>query len=99
MSAFLLWVSGVKGMSLGKVNSSNFQFLEEHDAVFLQLATTAELVFSSDPNTTLIKLLQLGEALAQNIADTIDLRQSLPGRTHRRITKANQNKTRIFHSS
>lgn len=48
--------------------NSNFQFLEEHDAVFLQLAATAELVFSSDPNTTLIKLRQLGEALAQNIA-------------------------------
>jgi type I restriction enzyme R subunit len=48
--------------------SDNFQFLEEHDAVFLQLASTAEQVFFSDPNTTLIKLRQLGEALAQNIA-------------------------------
>lgn len=48
--------------------SINFQFLEEHDTVLLQLASTAEQVFSSDPNTTLIKLRQLGEALAQNIA-------------------------------
>jgi len=48
--------------------SSNFAFLAEHDPVFLQLAGTAEQVFAADPNTTLIKLRQLGEALAQNIA-------------------------------
>ena len=49
-------------------NSANFSFLAEHDPVFLQLASTAEQVFSVDPNTTLIKLRQLGEALAQDIA-------------------------------
>ncbi|WP_455229844.1 type I restriction-modification system endonuclease [Geopseudomonas aromaticivorans] len=48
--------------------SSNFAFLREHDPVFLQLASTAERVFASDPNTTLIKLRQLGEALAQDLA-------------------------------
>lgn len=48
--------------------SSNFSFLQEHDPVFLQLASTAEQVFASDPNTTLIKLRQLGEALAQDLA-------------------------------
>ena len=48
--------------------SSNFAFLQEHDPVFLQLANTAEQVFASDPNTTLIKLRQLGEALAQDLA-------------------------------
>lgn len=48
--------------------SSNFAFLQEHDPVFLQLASTAEQVFISDPNTTLIKLRQLGEALAQDLA-------------------------------
>ncbi|WP_259758954.1 type I restriction-modification system endonuclease [Pseudomonas sp. GCEP-101] len=48
--------------------SCNFAFLKEHDPVFLQLATTAEHVFASDPNTTLIKLRQLGEALAQDLA-------------------------------
>ncbi|WP_172203089.1 type I restriction-modification system endonuclease [Niveibacterium sp. COAC-50] len=47
---------------------SNFSFLAEHDPVFLQLATTAEQVFAADPNTTLIKLRQLGEALAQDVA-------------------------------
>ncbi len=48
--------------------TSNFSFLAEHDPVFLQLATTAERVFAADPNTTLIKLRQLGEALAQDVA-------------------------------
>ncbi|MFP6801362.1 MAG: type I restriction-modification system endonuclease, partial [Pseudomonas sp.] len=48
--------------------SSNFAFLQEHDPVFLQLASTAEQVFASDPNITLIKLRQLGEALAQDLA-------------------------------
>ncbi len=47
---------------------SNFDFLGEHDPIFLQLASAAERAFSSDPNTTLIKLRQLGEALAQDIA-------------------------------
>ncbi|HBO6863561.1 TPA: type I restriction-modification system endonuclease [Pseudomonas aeruginosa] len=48
--------------------SSNFAFLKEHDPLFLQLASTAEQVFAADPNTTLIKLRQLGEALAQDLA-------------------------------
>ena len=47
---------------------SNFDFLSEHDPIFLQLASAAEGAFSADPNTTLIKLRQLGEALAQDIA-------------------------------
>ncbi|MDQ8196339.1 type I restriction-modification system endonuclease [Coraliomargarita sp. SDUM461004] len=47
---------------------SNFTFLKTHDPLFLQLATSAERVFSSDPNTTLIKLRQLGEAIAQDLA-------------------------------
>lgn len=49
-------------------DSSNFGFLLEHDPVFLQLATAAEQAFVSDPNTTLIKLRQLAEALAQDLA-------------------------------
>ncbi len=48
--------------------NSNFSFLQEHDPVFLQLASTAEQIFASDPNTTLMKLRQLGEALAQDLA-------------------------------
>ena len=48
--------------------SQNFGFLAEHDPLFVQLAGAAEQAFSSDPNTTLIKLRQLGEAIAQHIA-------------------------------
>ena len=60
------------------VQSSNFAFLNEHDPVFHQLASMAEQVFASDPNTTLIKLRQLGEALAQDLASRagIDLEAS-----------------------
>lgn len=49
-------------------DSGSFTFLGEHDPVLLQLAQTAEQIFASDPNTTLIKLRQLGEALAQDLA-------------------------------
>jgi type I restriction enzyme R subunit len=48
--------------------SANFKFLAEHDPIFLQLASSAERTFASDPNTTLIKLRQLGEAIAQDVA-------------------------------
>ena len=48
--------------------TSNFSFLAEHSPLFAQLGYTAEQTFSSDPNTTLIKLRQLAEALAQDLA-------------------------------
>jgi len=52
---------------------SNFWFLREHDPVFLTLATMAEQVFAADPNTTLIKLRQLGEAFAQDMAGRVGI--------------------------
>ncbi|TVQ68024.1 MAG: type I restriction-modification system endonuclease [Oceanospirillales bacterium] len=55
-------------MTSSDLSKSNFGFLAEHDALFLELAQAAERAFTSDPNTTLIKLRQLGEALAQHIA-------------------------------
>jgi len=54
-------------MSTDAKQSSNFQFLASHDAIFLQLAAMAELVFSSDQNTMLIKLRQLGEAFTRDM--------------------------------
>lgn len=48
--------------------TSNFGFLAEHDSLFVELTQSAERAFYSDPNTTLFKLRQLGEALAQHIA-------------------------------
>lgn len=50
------------------VFTSNFEFLKAHGVWFYNLAASAERNFSSDPNTTLIKMRQLGEAIAQNIA-------------------------------
>ena len=47
---------------------SNFYFLKDHDPILLELAQGAERAFSADPNTTLFKLRQLAEALAQEIA-------------------------------
>lgn len=47
---------------------SNFQFLQEYEPVFLQLASSAERLFVSDPNASLIKVRQFGEALAQELA-------------------------------
>ncbi|NIF47733.1 type I restriction-modification system endonuclease [Enterobacter sp. Ap-1006] len=54
--------------SVSNVTSANFAFLAEHDPLFVQIASAAETIFPNDPNTTLIKLRQLGEALAQHIA-------------------------------
>lgn len=51
-----------------KDSTSNFTFFAEYNPLFLQLSVSAEKVFSSDPNTTLIKLRQLGEAIAQHVA-------------------------------
>lgn len=52
---------------------SNFSFLAEHDDIFVELSLAAERAFSSDPNTTLIKLRQLGEAIAQHIAARVGI--------------------------
>lgn len=49
-------------------NKSNFHFLQPEHGLFFQLANSAEIAFSFDPNTTLLKVRQLGEALAQEIA-------------------------------
>jgi type I restriction enzyme R subunit len=48
--------------------NSNFGFLKEHDPLFFELANSAEQAFVRDPNTTLIKMRQFGEAIAQDLA-------------------------------
>lgn len=45
--------------------SANFQFLEAHDAQLVRLGALAERYFREDPNTSLIKLRQFGELMAQ----------------------------------
>jgi hypothetical protein len=71
------YVSGLGEIALGSgtiTTSVNFSFLAEHDPVFVQLAAAAERSFISDPNTTLIKLRQLGEAIAQDLAARCNIR-------------------------
>lgn len=58
--------------------AKNFSFLAEHDPLFVEIASAAERAFSSDPNTTLIKLRQLGEALAQHLAALCGLESEEP---------------------
>lgn len=50
---------------------SNFDFLKKHHDWLFKLAESAERNFSPDPNTSLIKMRQLGEAIAQSIAARI----------------------------
>jgi len=56
-----------------EIVSHNFQFLTAYDRQFVRLATLAERYFRSDPNTSLIKLRQFGELLAQEIAARVGL--------------------------
>ncbi len=55
------------------MKTTNFSFLEKHDDLLFQLARTAEKAFIPDPNITLIKLRQLGEAFAQDIASRLGI--------------------------
>ena len=49
--------------------SPNFQFLQQHDPLMVQLCSSAERNFAAhDPNTCILKLRQFGEALAQHVA-------------------------------
>ncbi len=52
-------------------HKSNFDFLKHHDELLVRLAQTAETCFVPDPNTTLVKMRQLGEELAKTIASRV----------------------------
>src|SRR3989442_10998178 len=56
--------------------TSNFAHLQEHDAQLLRLGMLAERYFPDDPNTSLLKLRQLAELLAQLVATQVGLYQS-----------------------
>lgn len=53
--------------------SKNFAFLDVHDSRLVRLGALAERYFSDDPNTSLIKLRQFGEELAQQLAARVGL--------------------------
>lgn len=52
---------------------SNFAHLKAHDEQLVRLGLLAERYFPEDPNTTLLKLRQLTELLAQQVASRIGL--------------------------
>ena len=56
-----------------EIASHNFQFLTTYDRQFMRLAALAERYFRTDSNTSLIKLRQFGELLAQEIAARVGL--------------------------
>jgi type I restriction enzyme R subunit len=56
--------------------TSNFAYLQEHDEQLLRLGMLAERYFPDDPNTSLLKLRQLAELLAQLVAAKVGLYQS-----------------------
>jgi type I restriction enzyme R subunit len=55
------------------VRSPNFEFLAAYDEQFVRLAALAERYFRDDPNTSLLKLRQFGELLAQETAARVGL--------------------------
>lgn len=63
----------VKGFVKMENTPSNFEFLKEHDPLFFQLARRAEEYFVQDPNASLIKLRQFGEALTRDMASQISM--------------------------
>lgn len=52
---------------------SNFGFLSQHDEQLVRLGMLAERYFPDDPNTTLLKVRQLAELLAQLVATKVGL--------------------------
>lgn len=60
-------------MSGARLESQNFGFLKKHDPLFLRLCESAERNYHDDPNTTVIKLRQFGEALVKHLAAVFDI--------------------------
>lgn len=56
--------------------SANFAFLAEHDPLLLRLCVSAERNYHDDPNTTVIKLRQFGEAVVQHLAAVFNITTS-----------------------
>lgn len=52
---------------------SNFEFLKEHEPIFYELAVAAERLFVPDPNASLVKSRQLGEAFTKELATRLNI--------------------------
>jgi type I restriction enzyme, R subunit len=60
-------------MPLPSTLPTNFYHLQEHDEQLLRLGMLAEKYFADDPNTSLLKLRQFAELLAQMVASRVGL--------------------------
>jgi type I restriction enzyme, R subunit len=60
-------------MPKGEPLSTNFAALQAHDAQLVRLGMLAERYFADDPNTSLLKLRQLAELLAQLVAAKVGI--------------------------
>ncbi|MBX3604859.1 MAG: hypothetical protein KF788_06295 [Piscinibacter sp.] len=58
---------------MGEASASNFGHLKAHDEQLVRLGLLAERYFPEDPNTCLLKLRQLTEALAQLAASRVGI--------------------------
>lgn len=58
---------------MGSLGATNFGHLKAHDEQLVRLGLLAERYFAEDPNTSLLKLRQLAELLAQLVASNVGL--------------------------
>ena len=86
------------------VVSPNFSFMAEYDETLYKCAVQAERFIFEDPNTTLYKLRQFGELLAQNIAARTGIEILPEDNAYKTIQKLEDNgvltpkATQILHS-
>jgi len=62
------------------MESVNFAFLEGHEPLLYRLTSLAEALFTQDPNTSLLKSRQFGEAVAKQIAAHSNRTQDFPSK-------------------
>lgn len=70
-------------------NSTNFGFLKGYAPLFLQLCVSAERNYRDDPNTSLIKLRQFGEAVTKHLAAVLGV-ETADGDTQADLLRALQ---------
>ncbi|ANO33135.1 hypothetical protein A6E01_07895 [Vibrio breoganii] len=59
------------------MSKSNFEFLKGVNDFLFAIARAAEKNYPDDPNTTLVKLRQFGEATAKHLAKLLDIEEAL----------------------
>lgn len=72
-------------MSSSTYQSPNFQFLDKIDPLLVELGACAERYALDDPNTSMIKVRQLGELLAQLVAAKHGIRSDSRNRDQRTL--------------